>query len=121
MTNAATTASPFNIRFVEPKWQRFFGWRNVPCDVIEITDVRVPEWDAEADEQRDFQGPNVPTKKSDLAGGFTVSTRKPKEWISGRPLWIEITVEARKPWVGFLSFEGRTDRRAFARRQFVVI
>ena len=118
-TRIATSGDPFNIRFVEhPRFS--WRWRDVATVVIEIVEVNVPEWEREAELERDFIGANTVDKQPNGVGGFFVSTRKPKRWVVGQPLWIELMVEAHKPWSGYLSFEGRTDRRVFGRRRVIV-
>lgn len=38
----------------------------------------------------------------------------------GQFLWIELEVRASEQWCGYLSFSGRTDRRAYVRRRVTV-
>jgi hypothetical protein len=117
-TSVATNVSRFDLRFVERRNAR---WGDAPPGKIRITDIRVPEWDGEAERERDFVGPNSVEREPNGVGGFIVSTRRPKTWVVGQLLWIEIKVQADAPWSGYLSFEGRTDRRAFARFRVEVI
>ena len=118
-TRAATSGSPFDIRFVQHIGYGQ-GWRDVAPDIINISNVEVPEWNQEAERERDFVGPNIVDKRSNGVGGFVVATRKPKRWVVGQYLWIELEVAAHKPWSGYVSYEGRTDRRAFVRRRVKV-
>lgn len=114
-TRVATTANPFDIRFVERGLFRR-KYRNASQDIIQIIEVKVPDWNREAEPERDHTGPNIVTVDSDGEGGFIVSTRLPKRWVIGQLLWIELIVEAKSPWSGFLGFQGQTDRKAVARR-----
>lgn len=118
-TKFATTGTPFNLRFVKTRFWRF-GPTSLLTGPVRITQITVPEWDNEADAERDFTGPNTVMVQSDDFAGFTVSTRKPKQWMVGQPLWIELQIEADESWSGYLSFEGHTDRIAYARRHITI-
>ena len=72
--NAPASLQRFNVRFVERRW---FGLtqKNVPKDVIEISQLRGMEW-------------RVPYVKSwlkypDGVGGWDVIFDPPKQWVAG--------------------------------------
>lgn len=104
----------FDIRFVCHDWSRFGSWRNVGPEVAEVLNVRIPRWELEAVSERDFVGVNkiLIEKKNH---GFAIFKRAPQSWVVGQFQWIEVTAVGHKPGCIWLSVEGRTDRRAFAR------
>jgi hypothetical protein len=112
-----TVDSPFDLRFVERDWLRWWAFKNASQSAIEMTAVSVPEWKKDEVDgvDRDFVGANTVTVEPNGVGGFRVARRKPQRWIVGQILWIETTWDAKTPWQGYLSFEGRTNRRAFGR------
>jgi len=116
-TRVVTNGDPFDIRFVNRSWDwcNPFSYETAAVSTIRITGITVPEWEAEEAVERDFVGPNEVTKSPNGVGGFVVTTRKPKRWVIGQRLWIELEIEAHKPWRGKLSFEGQTDRKGYGR------
>lgn len=118
-TKFATNGTPFNLKFVKTRFWRF-GPKSLLRGPVRITKITVPEWDEEADAERDFTGPNTVMVQSDDFGGFTVSTRIPKPWMVGQLLWIECQIKADGAWSGYLSFKGHTDRIAFAKRHVTI-
>ena len=118
-TKFVANGSPFNLKFVKTRFWRF-GLESLLRGPVRITQISVPEWENEAEAERDIIGANTVTAQSDDFGGFTVSTRMPKQWMVGQPLWIELQMEADEPWSGYLSFKGHTDRIAFAKRHVTI-
>lgn len=118
-TRIETIANPFDVRFVQRSlipWK----WRDADKNDINIVKVSVPDWKREAELERDYVGPNDVHISANGMGGFIVTTRLPKRWVSGRVLWIELTVTAKRSWCGHLTFEGGTDKLAYARRPVIV-
>jgi hypothetical protein len=120
LTRTATEASPFDIRLVRRDWHHWGRWINVPVDSARLAGVRVPEWEAEAVRERDFIGENSVDVEDNTVGGYIVRARIGKQWIVGQFLWIEVDFDIRKPGHYWLSFEGKTDRRAYARCSVLV-
>jgi len=116
----AAFTTPFDIRFVDRDWVRWGKWRNEFTEVVELTDLSIPELERNAVYERDYIGPNEVTKIHNGVGGFYVKRRKATAWVAGEILWVELTIRAHQGWCGYLSFEGRTSRRAFARREFSI-
>jgi len=111
---------PFDIRFVERDWLRWGRWKNLAIEVAELTSLSAEELERNAVYERDYIGPNEVTKTHNGVGGFYVKRRKATAWAVGEILWVELTIRAHQRWSGYLSFEGRTSRRAFARREFTI-
>ena len=115
-TRRATDISDIDVRFIT-KLMFFFGpAQDVNRDIVRITGVTLPDWEKEADVERDYTGPNtVQTRQAGL-GGMQAYVRKRKRWVIGDPLWIELEIVVNKPWRGYLSFRSQTDRRPTTRR-----
>lgn len=114
-TRHQTVGNPFNVHLVRRDWSKWGRWIYIPREEAEIINIEVPHWEREAGWERDFIGPNEIKKTRTDTGGFEVDARKPKTWLVGQHLWIELTVTVERPACVWLSFEGATDRRAFAR------
>ena len=110
-TKYATEISKVELRFVNKPFL-FFQPQDTSTDAVKITKLILPEWDAEAEFTRDMVGPNSVTTMIDQHGGMIASVPRPKRWVIGEPLWIELEIEITKPWRGYLNFRGQTDRRA---------
>jgi hypothetical protein len=112
------TIRSLTVHFVEGRWR---WWRRNAWDgQIRITDIKVPSWEAQAVREGDDCGPNEVIATSN-SGGFVVCTRRPKSWKAGKGLFVEMTLQAEAPWVGYLSIELRGDEKnAYAQRRVFV-
>lgn len=102
-----------DVRFVK---RAFPGWEDAWHRHIKIVSVAVPQWDNEAETQRTFVGPNTVTKRQNSVGGWIISPVRRKLWTAGDELYLEIEVEAKTSWSGYLSILCRGDRRTYCRR-----
>jgi len=114
-TKIGTKISLLNIRFVNKI--PLLSPTDVDVDTMKILSASVYGWDAQAERESDFNGPNTPYKCQDTVGGIDISVRKAKDWFIGDPLWLTIKVSAANPWKGYLSFRSNTDRRTTVRRR----
>jgi len=103
----------FDLRFVTKKFWRFGPTSGVSTDVIKLGQIATPE----LQNNQGMAAKNIP----DEEGGIKVHfDGKSKEWVIGEPLWIEVMVNAKKKWSGYISFRCRGDRIGFARRRFKI-
>jgi hypothetical protein len=99
-----------DIRFVTRRYIK--QPRDVSPEVIRIAKCDKFEWEVPGPAHND-----LPSE----VGNYRTRLDPPVKWTVGDYLYVDLLVEANKPWRGHLSFEGKDDRRLYVRRPFSVM
>lgn len=97
-----------NLRFVRWNWSKF-GFENVPRTVVEVIKIQDQEHRTSLENE------------SDGRGGQTGTFHSPKHLPKDDVLWLQVHVEAKDAFDGYLSFEQKRgdNYRGFVRRRAI--
>jgi hypothetical protein len=114
-----TPRAPINIQSLDIRLgYGLFWWHDAWSPQIRVTNVRVPQWEDQAQVEQDCA--RLLTKDN-LDGGFIVSLRPPKLWTARDGLYVEVEIEAEAPWAGLLSVRCCGERRTYTRRRVTAV
>ena len=118
-----TPRTPINVKSLDI---RFVGrdvlqWHDAWSPQIRVRNVEIPQWNQQAEVERDRANSNSLVKEEHPLGAFIVSVRPPKLWTAGDALYVELEVEAEAPWSGHLSIRCYGERRSYSRRRVTAV
>jgi hypothetical protein len=114
MPRAPINVKSLDIRFVG---HDIFQWHNAWSPQIRVRNVEIPQWNQQAETERDRASLSSLVKEEHPLGAFIVSVRPPRLWTAGDALYVEVDVEAEAPWSGHLSIRCYGERRSYSRRR----
>ena len=118
-----TPRTPISVKSLDI---RFVGhdvlqWHDAWSPQIRVRNVEIPQWNQQAEVERDRANLNSLVKEEHPLGAFIVSVRPPKLWTAGDALYVELEIEAEAPWSGHLSIRCYGERRSYSRRRVTAV
>jgi len=118
-----TPRAPINVKSLDIRFvgRDIFQWHDAWSPQIRVRNVEIPQWNQQAEVERDRASSNSMVKEEHPLGAFIVSERPPKLWTAGDALYVELEVEAEAPWSGHLSIRCYGERRSYSRRRVTAV